>query len=127
MCEIVFNSILYAQIVPLCQMLTEYDSMWKDYDSNVEKLSLVMEYKKLVLSRLASGSGHLIGINCALRQLDALQSEVGSMFEPLQLVHNLGEQLLGQHRHMTSLVISETETRLQKAKNALQTEIQALR
>ena len=109
------------------QVLVEYDGLWRDYDSNVEKLLQWIEYKKLVIMRLHSGCGHLIGVRQGLAELKALETELEEMCAQFEAVHQLGDKLLGKHNHVTSLVVTENETRLYKAKNYLTSQILQLR
>ena len=109
------------------KVLLDYDKIWKQYDSKVESLLHWIEYKKLILSRFTAGCPHLIGVNYALTQLDLLEHEVGSIFGKLEDVKKLGDELLGKHNHVTSLIVSENETRLHKAKNHLVSNITAFK
>ena len=49
------------------------------------------------------------------------------MCAQLEDVKKLGDELLGRHNHVTSLIVSENETRLHKAKNHLVSNIAAFR
>ena len=109
------------------QVLSDYDAVWKEYDGNVDHVLDWVEYKKVVLARLNSGCGHSVGVSYALLELQLLEDEMESMCDNFTNIRDLGHKLLAEHSHVASLVVTENETRLYKAKNMITSTISSIR